>query len=229
MTRHLITISLLCLLLFVVSIPKFISSKILGIATLNPADILSLVNLKRQESGITPLKPDDKLMVAAHAKAQDMVEKGYWAHYEKSGLKPWDFIEASGYNYQHAGENLARGYTDPKILVESWLNSPGHKANLLGSNYTQTGIAVVPIEVNGRDSYLVVQLFATPAHGPVGTTKYDTPGILVADPLLFLLIKLGYPVTMFILGIVLLLFLLKQKVKIRRRKKLVIASKLWQT
>lgn len=125
---------------------------------------LTLINDARIEYGLTPLSLDSRLSQAAYAKALDMVKAGYWDHFRPSDSKaPWTFIEESGYSYQSAGENLARGYETPQGITRAWMASPSHRANVLGTDYKNMGLACVRVyRANGTSYLLTVQMFGSP-------------------------------------------------------------------
>lgn len=115
-------------------------ANVLAYATdLSTAGLLSETNQKRTSSGVSSLALSNKLAQAAQTKAEDMVTRDYWAHTTPEGKAPWTFIEASGYDYQKAGENLAYGFASSKDTVAGWMNSPTHKANLMDKDYTEVG------------------------------------------------------------------------------------------
>jgi uncharacterized protein YkwD len=132
------------------------------ISTISVSGLSELVNIERKESGLSELTLDSRLTSAAEKKAQDMLQNNYWAHQSPDGVQPWFFIEGSGYDYQYAGENLARGYTTNRGVVTGWMNSESHKKNILSVNYTNVGYAVVSGDMNGKPSIVVVQMFGTP-------------------------------------------------------------------
>lgn len=101
---------------------------------------LSYVNEYRESKGLKPLELDTQLETAAQAKSDDLVSHNYWAH-DREGATPWDFIRSAGYEYLRGGENLAKCFHDSKALVDAWINSPSHEANLVG-NYNDIGFGV---------------------------------------------------------------------------------------
>jgi len=124
------------------------------------SDVLSLTNDYRKESGKSILLIDSKLTTAAQNKASDMCQNNYFAHNLPNG-KAWHvFIDASGFKYSKAGENLGRMYSAEGV-VSAWINSPLHKANL-DAAYTHIGIGYSAC--NGKQ--YAVQEFATAA--PLG-------------------------------------------------------------
>lgn len=124
---------------------------------LTARQILNLVNDDRAKHGLAQLAFDPTLNLAALAKAEDMINKNYFAHVSPEGKKPWDWFKNLGYNYSYAGENLAEGYTDPIDLENSWMSSPTHRANILSPFYSEIGLAVV----NRDDTNIIVQFFGS--------------------------------------------------------------------
>lgn len=162
--------SLLLYVLFIVILAflfNFISAVkpgILGFASnITKEDIVSLTNQHRNRVGSKPLVENPLLTQAAIAKANDMFSKNYWAHYSPSGESPWDFIRTVGYQYTAAGENLARDFDRSESVVNAWLASPSHRDNLLNPLYSEIGVGVVNGILDGKETTLVVQMFATPA------------------------------------------------------------------
>ena len=139
------------------------SPRILGFATdIMLADLYKTTNEKRVAAGVAPLETSHKLEKAALAKAQDMFTKDYWAHYAPDGsTTPWKFILGAGFGYKYAGENLARNFATSVAVVEAWMASPSHKANLLNANYEDIGMAAVNGTLLGEETTLVVQMFGT--------------------------------------------------------------------
>ena len=134
--------------------------EVLGISTnITSEQLLLLVNEKRQQSGLLPLKSDPSLSVAAQKKAEDMFADNYWAHVSPSGTTPWFFIKGAGYEYVYAGENLAKGFTSAEEAVDAWMASPQHRENALSPNYQDVGFAVKTGKLQGEDTVLIVQEF----------------------------------------------------------------------
>jgi hypothetical protein len=135
---------------------------VLGFASqINPQKVIELTNKERELSGLSDLKFNQQLTDAATAKATDMFAHNYWAHVSPTGVEPWFFITNSNYQYQHAGENLARDFSNPSDVVAAWMASPTHKANILDKRYQDIGIAVMDGYINGVETTLVVQMFGT--------------------------------------------------------------------
>lgn len=139
---------------------------ILGYATdINVTKLYQLTNEQRQSNNLSQLKLDDSLSQAAAAKAQDMFAKNYWAHYAPDGSTPWNFILASGYQYEYAGENLAKNFLFSQNVVDAWMSSSTHRENILRGDFSEVGFAVVNGTLNGEQTTLVVQMFGKPQGG----------------------------------------------------------------
>lgn len=124
-------------------------------------ELVQKTNQKRQEGGLTPLTYNAELSTAAGQKAQHMLTNNYWAHNSPDGTTPWVFIKSSGYQYIFAGENLARGFSTSDDVMNAWMASPGHKENIMSSNYKEIGFAVVTGNLTGEETVLVVEMFGS--------------------------------------------------------------------
>jgi len=141
---------------------------ILGYATdIHVEQLLASTNAKRAEAGLAPLALNDKLSVAAANKATDMFAKNYWAHNSPTGATPWEFISGAGYRYNVAGENLAKNFSTSTVVVDAWMASATHRANIVKPGYKEVGFAVVNGILNGEETTLVVQMFGASAAAPV--------------------------------------------------------------
>ena len=98
-------------------------------------------NKARSEAGAPALVPNTKLMAAAKYHANWMAANKKMSH-EGNGTTPWQRISATGYQFTSAGENIAYGYRSPTSVMTGWLNSEGHRNNILNRNYTEVGLAV---------------------------------------------------------------------------------------
>ncbi len=144
--------------------PSIPGGFVLGYASsISPSQVLEQTNAERAQAGLSPLVVNEKLNQAALAKANHMFQNDYWAHVSPDGTTPWVFIKNAGYAYSVAGENLARDFGDTPSMVKAWMNSATHKANIVHSKYSQTGIAVVDGKLQGVETTLVVQLFGFPS------------------------------------------------------------------
>jgi hypothetical protein len=95
-------------------------------------------------------------------KANDMATKGYFAHTSPEGLSPWYWFKQAGYDFVYAGENLAVNFSDSAEVDKAWMNSPGHRDNILNTKYTEVGIATANGMYQGRPTTFVVQEFGRP-------------------------------------------------------------------
>jgi uncharacterized YkwD family protein len=103
--------------------------------------VLQLVNQERNKAGLSALTMDNGLTKAALAKAQDMYKNNYFDHNSPTYGSPFDMMKKFGVNFNAAGENIAKGQTSPQQVMKDWMNSEGHRANILNSSYTKIGIA----------------------------------------------------------------------------------------
>lgn len=140
------------------------------------------VNEQRAKNNVRELQWSDQLAQAAQGKAQDMIAHDYWAHTSPDGKQPWTFIDATGYSYRVAGENLARNFSSSSSVVRAWLDSPTHRANMLQPVYQETGVAAVTGKMNGKETVLVVQMFGAPGGSARGTSE-SSPGGSVGAPI----------------------------------------------
>lgn len=152
---------------------------VLGFASqIDPDKIVEMTNKERLNAGVSILKENSELDQAALAKATDMFEHNYWAHVSPTGTEPWYFVTQSGYKYQHAGENLARDFSNPTDVVKAWMASPTHRQNLLDDRYRDIGVAVMDGTINGVETTLVVQMF-----GSTQTTVAQIASSKVTNPI----------------------------------------------
>ena len=121
------------------------------------AQVVSLVNQQRQKAGLESLKADSVLNRLAQQKAEDMAEKGYFSHTSPTYGSAFDMLKAAGYSYRTAGENIAMGQKTAETVMNGWMNSSGHRANILGSGYTKIGVGYA---VNSSGTPYWVQIFA---------------------------------------------------------------------
>lgn len=169
-------VALLLIGSFSIGLVRNTSKSVLGIsASISSQDLLLYTNEARQQAGLPPLQLNQELQQAAAGKAEDMFTKNYWAHVSPSGVTPWDFIRNAGYNYEYAGENLARGYTTAQSVVAAWMASPEHRANILSPHYTDVGFAVAQGTLTGEpDTVLVTEEFGSTA----ATTQQTVPPLV---------------------------------------------------
>ncbi|MEP7167075.1 MAG: CAP domain-containing protein [Candidatus Woesebacteria bacterium] len=135
---------------------------VLGFASTVTIDqVITQTNGRRQAEGLSALTSNSQLSQAAIAKGNDMCTNQYWAHISPAGLTPWVFMKGAGYKYSVAGENLARDFSDTGSMMDAWIASPTHKANIMNGKFREIGVAVVNCSLLGSDTALVVQMFGT--------------------------------------------------------------------
>jgi uncharacterized YkwD family protein len=104
------------------------------------AEVISLINQERANEGLPALSNQSQLTSAARTHSDDMACNNFFSHTSPTTGSPFDRITAAGYSYSAAGENIAAGYGSPSALVDGWMNSSGHRANILSTNFTQIGV-----------------------------------------------------------------------------------------
>jgi len=147
--------------ILVIVIPFFPSS--VSASSITENSIFNLTNSERQKNNQPALSWNYKLAQAARDKASDMINRDYFSHNTSDGKTPWTFITAEGYNYIYAGENLAMNFTDSGAVVSAWMNSSGHRANILSNNFKELGVGVISGEYQGYTTIMVVQMFGAQA------------------------------------------------------------------
>ncbi len=104
------------------------------------SEVIDLINYERVQAGRDPLTEDPLLSEAAQTHSENMASDDFFSHTGADGSLPWDRIEKTGYQWSAAGENIAAGYQTPEAVVEAWMNSPGHRANILNENFAEAGV-----------------------------------------------------------------------------------------
>ena len=106
-------------------------------------EVVRLVNEIRVKNGLRELTYDWQLSRVARIKSQDMRDNGYFSHTSPTYGSPFQMMKSFGITYRSAGENIARGQQSPQAVVNAWMNSSGHRANILNSSFTHIGVGYV--------------------------------------------------------------------------------------
>ena len=106
-------------------------------------EVVRLVNIERRANGLADLTYDWQLSRVARYKSQDMRDNRYFSHTSPTYGSPFQMMKSFGISYRSAGENIARGQGTPEAVVKGWMNSPGHRANILNSSFTHIGVGYV--------------------------------------------------------------------------------------
>ena len=114
-----------------------------GVISAYEAEVIRLVNEIRRQNGLGELTASAELSHVARLKSQDMHDKGYFDHSSPTYGSAFDMLREFGISYRTAGENIAYGYATPQAVVDAWMNSSGHRANILNASYTQIGVGHV--------------------------------------------------------------------------------------
>ncbi|MEH7304449.1 CAP domain-containing protein [Neobacillus drentensis] len=105
--------------------------------------VVDLTNQERAKNGLPALKVDVTLSKMAHEKSRDMSANGYFSHTSPTYGSPFDMMKKYGITYRYAGENIAMGQQTPEEVVKAWMNSEGHRKNILSPNYNYIGVGYV--------------------------------------------------------------------------------------
>ena len=133
------------------------------VAKISIDGIILYTNIERQKAGLKPLTKNLKLNKSASEKTDDMFTNQYFEHTSPGGKTAADLVKDEGYKFQIVGENLALGiFETDKTLVQAWMNSPLHRANILNPKYTEIGVAVGIGDYKGQRQWLAVQHFGKP-------------------------------------------------------------------
>jgi uncharacterized protein YkwD len=128
--------SLLLLLFVFAAMPAFASD-------ITRASVIAAMNEYRAQHQLPPLREDARLDAAAGDRMHDMEDQAYWAHESPDGRSPFTWLAPNGYTFRYAGENLATGFDTTELLVEGWMESRGHRANILSPHFEDCGIAII--------------------------------------------------------------------------------------
>ncbi len=138
--------------------------------------IVELTNRDRTAQGLPPLRVDPVLSASAMARAEDLITRNYFSHISPDGKKPWDWIDRTKYPYLYVGENLAMNFITAEAVEKALMNSPSHRKNILNQHYEDIGIAVVSGVLNGKQTNVLVELFASRASHYLAAAKTQTAG-----------------------------------------------------
>lgn len=127
--------------------------------TAQETEVIRLVNVQRSKAGLQQLKTNWQLCRAARYKSADMANKGYFAHNSPTYGTPFKMMESFGLRFSSAGENIAHGQKTPAEVMKAWMNSPGHKSNIMSGSYTEIGVGLAK---NKSGVYYWTQQFMKP-------------------------------------------------------------------
>ncbi|MEO6259253.1 MAG: CAP domain-containing protein [Thermoanaerobaculia bacterium] len=144
-------------------------------ADITPAAVIESMNAYRAEAHLPPLREDSRLDAVAADRMRDMEEREYWAHESPDGRSPFVWLLPNGYTYRNAGENLACGFETNELLMTGWMESKGHRENILSPDYADCGVAVIDGATTGRAAgKSIVVMFGRSMSGinvPVTTSR----------------------------------------------------------
>src|SRR5699024_2630135 len=109
-------------------------------------ELIEIKKKKREKQGLKTLEIDSELSVVSKDKSKDMLNNQYFSHDSPTYGSPFDMMEQYGISYRTAGENIAKGQSSPQEVVDGWMNSPGHRENILNGDFTHIGVGYVEEE-----------------------------------------------------------------------------------
>ena len=157
----LLSIVLLIEVAFLVEVVVLSNTKFL--ASIANEALVSFTNSSRKIENLPELKVNPLLERAAQLKADDMAERGYFAHVSPDGISPWYWFDEAKYNYIYAGENLAINFIDSQDVEDAWMKSTLHRANILSDKFTETGIGISSGIFENHEATFIVQMFGSQA------------------------------------------------------------------
>ena len=134
----------------------------LNLSAVLPGVLSTLTNEERGRNSLPQLTESPLLSQVAQLKANDMAANSYFAHTSPEGKTPWHWFKLVGYSYTHAGENLAVSFTDSHDVTRAWMNSPSHRANIIGKNYREIGTGAATGTYKGAKTVFVAQVYGSP-------------------------------------------------------------------
>jgi uncharacterized protein YkwD len=140
-------------------------------------EVLSLVNAERGRAGLAPLVRATELDSAAQKHSQSMADNGFFSHTGLDGSSPFDRMRREGYSFVNAGENIAAGFPAPQAVMDAWMNSPGHRSNILQAAFTEIGIGIAARTGTSGPIYWT-QDFGSRLGGPPSTTSSPARPVL---------------------------------------------------
>lgn len=194
---------------------------------LSEQSLLEQTNQVRDDYGLATLKVNPKLSKAAKLKVEDMFECQYWNHISPKGVHPWYWFEQVGYKYSDAGENLAKNFHTTDDAILAWMNSVGHRENILYERYREVGFAVKEGQLNGKKSLVVVALYG------LASDKDDDEGVFLhssgkkePDGWSDRLFKISRSITLFVvIGLIILLSMTSIAIETSKEYKQVTSGK----
>jgi uncharacterized protein YkwD len=121
--------------------------------------VIAQMNRERAANGLQPLRVNLQLALAAEDRIHDLFARHYFNHVSPDGMQPFVWAQQRGYDYSVIGENLATGYPTATSVVDGWMHSPAHRANVLGRDFDEVGVAVAagsPVSEYGGPTYVVL-------------------------------------------------------------------------
>lgn len=147
-------------------------------SSISEDELGQLLNQERTARNLDSLNWNSKLYEACENKLDDMIKDNYFEHYAPDGTSPWYFINASGYDYKIAGENLAMDFSTSQAVNDAWMASSTHKENILNVNYEDYAICKKNGKIDNEDTTLIVEMFGKKDKLVIAKTNHFFTSIL---------------------------------------------------
>ena len=186
--------------------------------------LLEQTNKERFLVNENPLSLNKNLNQAAYLKARDMFARQYWAHNAPDGTPPWKWFGDANYNYDEAGENLARDFTSTAAVMTAWMSSSKHRENITNKNYHDVGFAIVSGKMNDKPTSIVVAMYGLGVNDMIAPNHQKTfigavlSGQMNVSTWFLTIIQSITPVTMVCLSILLMALVVAALTHAYRRK-----------
>lgn len=159
----------------VLAVALLLSGSAVHASEITRSSVVAEMNVRRATFGLPPLREDARLDDAADDRVTDMEDQGYWAHLSPDGREPFVWMRPHGYDYRWAGENLASGFDTTQVLVDAWMESRGHRENILSPNYRDCGVSVIEGATTGRASGKSIVVMFGSTNEPASTDRPRGP------------------------------------------------------
>ena len=160
---------------FVLAVALVLSGNAVHASEITRSSVVAEMNVRRATFGLPPLHEDARLDDAADDRVTDMEDQGSWAHIAPDGRQPFLWLRPHGYDYRYAGENLASGFDTTEVLVDAWMESRGHRENILSPMYRDCGVSVIEGSTTGRASGKSIVVMFGSTNEPASTDPPHEP------------------------------------------------------
>jgi uncharacterized protein YkwD len=159
-SKQLFLLTLVLIFSTLVFVPLLAHAQASG--SLSAASLAVAANVDRASFGLMRVQENAVLNTAAQHRADDMATRGYFAHTSPQGISPCFWVTSAGYVYSSVAENISAGHETTEAVERAWMNSQGHRKNILNAKYTDVGFGIARGMYRGRMTTFVVEILAAP-------------------------------------------------------------------